>query len=156
MYKITVIVVGGLKESYWRDAEREYIKRLAPYAKYEVRELPEIAFRDANDRDRVLREEGEKILSALPEYGYVVVFAIEGKALSSEGFAQKLQEAGERGGHIFLVIGGSLGLSEAVIARADLALSLSPLTMTHQLARIVGAEQVYRAMTILHGKQYHR
>ncbi len=153
--KITVLAVGRLKERWWRQAADEYLKRLRPYA--DVREV-EVADRDVTcDEARALREEGDALLRALPAGAHVIALEIGGAQLSSEAFAERI-EALKTGGvsHVAFVVGGAAGLAPEVLARADERLSLGPMTLPHQLARVVLFEQVYRAARIARGEPYHR
>ncbi len=155
MYQLQLLCIGTLKEKYWREACAEYEKRLKPMARVRVQEIPEEPFAGVADRARIVAKEGEKILKAIPKDAYVIMLSPEAKQKTSEHFAQVLREEGERGRQLVFLIGGPLGFSQDVRDRADTILSLSSLTFTHQLARIVLIEQLYRAMTIVHGKQYH-
>jgi 23S rRNA (pseudouridine1915-N3)-methyltransferase len=153
--RITIVAVGRLKESYWRDAAAEYLKRLRPYATVEVIEVPD---RDVTADERgALRVEGEGVLRAIPDGAYVVVLAIDGKQLSSEGMSSWLELAGIEGrSSVAIIIGGAAGLDAAVMARADELLSLGAMTLPHQLARVVLLEQIYRSFRIMRGEPYHR
>ena len=157
---IALIGVGRLREQYFRGAADEYIKRLSRFGKIEEIELsdiPEPANASDEDRRRVKAREGEMILSKIKPADYVLALCIDGKQWDSEalsGHLQALEDAG-RGRQVF-VIGGSLGLSEAVIARANEKLSLSKMTFPHQLARVMLLEQVYRAYQIEAGTKYHK
>lgn len=153
--RITVIAVGRLKEPYWKDAAAEYLKRLRPYASIEIVEVPD---RDVTADERgALRVEAEGILKAIPDGAHVAVLDIKGKQLSSEGFSAWLELAGIEGrSSIALVIGGAAGLDGSVLARAAERLSLGPMTLPHQLARVVLLEQVYRGFRIMRGEPYHR
>lgn len=155
MYHIKIIVIGKLKENYWRDAEKEYVKRLCAYAKLSIHEIPEEPFRSSSERVQVLAKEGEKMIKLISKDAYCIALEMKGKSFSSEFFAELLKDAGERGGIVVFCIGGALGLSDKVLNRANMRCSFSALTFPHQLVRIVLLEQIYRAMTILHGKQYH-
>lgn len=155
MYQIKIIVIGKLKEDYWRDAEKEYLKRLGAYAKIFIHEIPEESFRSPSERTHVLAKEGEKMIKLISKDAYCIALEIKGKSFSSESFAELIKNNGERGGMIVFCIGGALGLSDEVLNRANMRCSFSALTFPHQLVRIVLLEQVYRAMTIVHGKQYH-
>ncbi|MBI2644566.1 23S rRNA (pseudouridine(1915)-N(3))-methyltransferase RlmH [Candidatus Uhrbacteria bacterium] len=155
MYHIKIICIGKLKEQYWRDAEKEYVKRLGAYAKFSVHEIPEEPFRSSAERIQVLAKEGGKMIKIIPKDAYCIALEIKGKSFSSESFAELIQGHGECGGMIVFCIGGALGLSDEVLERANTRCSFSALTFPHQLVRIVVLEQVYRAMTIVHGKQYH-
>lgn len=153
--KLTVIAVGRLKERYWREAADEYLKRLGPYATVRV---VEIADRDSGrDPARALAEEGADILRAIPDSAHVITLEIEGRMLSSEGFSARLGALGLGGSsNVALVIGGSVGLSPDVLQRANERLSLGPMTLPHNLARVVLLEQIYRAFRILRGEPYHK
>lgn len=145
MVKVNFVVVGKLKEAYWRAAQQEYLKRLSRFCKAEVRELPERA---------TLKEEAEDILRACR--GYTFALAVEGKGCSSEQFAGKLKELCDRGEEITFVIGSSCGLDGGVKTAAKELLSFSAMTFPHQLMRVVLLEQVYRAFMINAGSEYHK
>lgn len=155
MYQFRFLVVGKFKEDSWRWAWSEYTKRLRPFARCEVVEIKETSFTSLSDHVRVSAEEGEHLLAKLGRKTYTIVLDRGGKELASEQFAEVLKTEGERGTPITFIIGGPVGLSPEVRHQAALQLSLGRLTLPHQLARIVLIEQVYRAMTILHGKRYH-
>ncbi|MEK7648520.1 MAG: 23S rRNA (pseudouridine(1915)-N(3))-methyltransferase RlmH [Patescibacteria group bacterium] len=155
MYSITLIVVGKLKEQQWKSACEEYNKRMRPFSRMEIIELKEESFAKPSEKNRVLGLEGSRIAERIPRDSFVVALDREGTQYSSERLAQAIKQVGEMGDRIVFIIGGPLGLSPAILAKASLRLSLSQLTLPHQLARVVLAEQLYRAMTILHGKQYH-
>ena len=145
MQKIYFVVVGKIKESFYREAVAEYVKRLSRFAKIEIKELPEGANPEA---------EAEEILRSLK--GYVIALAVEGEKLSSEKLAQKLQKLTDSGKEITFVIGSSCGLSDRVKQAADYKLSFSDMTFPHQLMRVILAEQVYRAFMINAGSTYHK
>ena len=153
--RLTVIAVGRLKERYWREAADEYLKRLGPYATVRVIEVDD---RDSGrDAARALAEEGADVLRAVPEGAHVIALEIGGKQLSSEAFAARLGELALDGrSNVAFVIGGSVGLSEQVIRRADEKLSLGAMTFPHNLARVVLLEQVYRSFRINRGEPYHK
>jgi 23S rRNA (pseudouridine1915-N3)-methyltransferase len=147
--------VGRLKERFWRDAADEYLKRLGPYA--DVRVI-EIADRDpARGEERALAEEGADVLRALPPATHVIALEIGGRQMSSEQFSERLSNLGLEGrSDVAFVVGGSLGLAPEVLGRADERLSLGPMTLPHNLARVVVLEQVYRAFKIARGEPYHK
>lgn len=153
--KLAIVAVGRLKERFWRDAAEEYLKRLGPYANVKV---VEIADRDSGrDEARARAEEGADILRSLSEGAHVIALEIGGTQLSSEGFSAKLDALALSGrSTVAFVIGGSVGLSPEVLARADERLSLGPMTLPHNLARVVLLEQVYRAFRISRGEPYHK
>ena len=145
MQKIYFVVVGKIKESFYREAVAEYVKRLSRFAKVEIKELPEGTDPEAEKGD---------ILRACK--GYVIALAVEGEKLSSERLAKKLQKLTDEGKDITFVIGSSCGLADEVKARADYRLSFSDMTFPHQLMRVILAEQVYRAFMINAGSTYHK
>lgn len=158
--RITVVCVGKLKEKYWQAAVAEYSKRLSRYHKLEIIELADEKAPEsmsAAQEDEVKQKEGERILKALKEDAFVIALAIEGKRMTSEELSAFLEKKAVGGtSHIAFVIGGSLGLSPAVMARADYALSFSPMTFPHQMMRVILLEQVYRAEKILRKEPYHK
>ena len=155
MMRIDVVCVGRLKERHWREAADEYLKRLTPYARVSVVEIPD---RDVTaDEARALSAEGAGILGAVSGDAVVVALEIGGVERSSEGFAAWLEECATSGrGHVAFVIGGAAGLHPDVLARADVRMSLGPMTLPHQMARVVLLEQIYRAFRIARGEPYHR
>ena len=157
MLRITVIAVGKLKEKFWTAACDEYLKRLRPYAKVAVAEIADVDPARAGGVEAARDREGEGILAAVPEGARVILMAIEGKQRSSVGFSQHLDELALRGdSDLAFVIGGSDGVSEAVRARADETFSFGPITLPHNLARVVLLEQIYRAFKISRGEPYHK
>ncbi len=160
MYKITILCVGGLKESYWREACAEYQKRLRPFCRFTVTEVSEERIPNnpsAAQIKAVVDAEGERLLAKLDSSSLPVALCIEGKECSSEQLAELIEQYAIGGeGDITFLIGGSWGLSDAVKAKARLRMSMSPMTFPHQLARVMLCEQVYRAMQILSGGQYHK
>ena len=145
MQKITFVVVGKIKENFYREAVAEYAKRLSRFAKLEIKELAE---------NSSLETEAEDILRSLK--GYVIALCVEGEKLSSEKLASKLTKLEDTGKEITFVIGSSCGLSDRVKAVADYRLSFSDMTFPHQLMRVILAEQVYRAYMINAGATYHK
>jgi 23S rRNA (pseudouridine1915-N3)-methyltransferase len=159
MIDLSIITVGTLKESYLKEAVSEYKKRLSQYAKVDEINIKEEAIHNEDDRseiERALSAEGEKILAAIPKSSAVIALCVEGKQLSSEDLAEKFREMKDTFGRITLIIGSSYGLCDKVKSRADLKLSVSKLTFPHQLMRPLLMEIVYRSMTILAGKRYHK
>ena len=158
--KISLIAVGKLKENYLKEGVGEYTKRLTAYCNMEITEVADEAAADKlspAEEEQVKAREGEKILSKIKENSYVIALHIHGKQLSSEELASKFEELALKGkSHLTFVIGGSLGLSEAVLKRADLKLSFSPMTFPHQLMRLILLEQVYRGFKIIKGEPYHK
>ena len=154
-----LICVGRLKERYWREAAAEYEKRLTRFGRFETLELPDLPepVNSSPAIERQIRQkEGEAILAKIREDDVVIALCIEGKQLDSVQLSQKLGELSASGRRVVFVIGGSLGLSEAVVSRAQMKLSFSPMTFPHQLARVMLLEQTYRAMKIAAGERYHK
>lgn len=157
---ITLIAVGKLKEKPYRQMADEYLKRLSRYGKVEEIELPDLP-EPANSSPAVemqIRElEGEAILGRIKPSDYVIALTIPGRQWDSPGLSRHVDEMMSRGNSsLVFVIGGSLGLSGRVIARADEELSMSKMTFPHQLARVMLLEQLYRAMKIRAGERYHK
>lgn len=154
--KISIIAVGKLKEQFWKQALGEYLKRLQSYADVSITEVADLDPARFGD-EQTLQKEGEAILGALPERALVVLLAIEGKLVTSENLAELMQANMVEGvSHIVFIIGGSLGVSGEVARRADVQISLGRITLPHNLARVVLAEQVYRAFRIMRNEPYHK
>ena len=155
--KFTVVAVGKLKERFWADACAEYLKRIQPYVKTKVVEIPDVDPARAGGESVATEREGAAILKALPDRAHVVLLAIGGKQRSSESLSSHLDELALRGAdEIAFVIGGSCGTSAAVGQRANETLSFGPITLPHNLARVVLLEQLYRACKISRGEPYHK
>lgn len=153
---ITIIAVGKLKEKFWKDACNEYLKRLGGYASVSVKEVPDIDSSLAGE-EAAKGKEGKAILSALPSKSHVILLAIEGKQKSSVELAKRIEDLSVHGtGSLSFVIGGSDGVSEEVYQRADETISFGPITLPHNLARVVLLEQIYRAFRIIKGEPYHK
>ena len=145
--KITLIVIGKLKEKFLVAGVEEYLKRLKKFATVEVREISE---------QRTVEEEGRKILSFVPQNSWLCVLDVAGVPLSSEEFAKKIAALNLDGvSNLTFAIGGAFGVSEDLRRAANLRLSLSQMTFTHQMARLILAEQIYRAFKINRNEPYH-
>ena len=157
---IQIICIGKLKEKYWTDAVAEYMKRLSSYSSVKIVELKESRLPDKAgpaEEEKVKAEEGREILKSIKDGTYVVTLEIQGKQLSSEELASKIEGLGIEGKcDVAFVIGGSLGLSEEVSKRADFKLSFSKMTFPHQMMRVVLLEQVYRSFKIMRHEAYHK
>lgn len=154
-----VLAVGSLKEKWQKDGAGEYLKRLTRYGKYETAEVPdepEPAKPSKALNDMVMEKEGKALLSRIRPNDKVVALCINGKQLSSEELASETQKWEQEGKRVVFVIGGSLGLSDAVVARADYKLSFSKMTFPHPLMRVILLEQLYRAARINAGERYHK
>ena len=157
--KITILAVGKLKEKYLRDGVAEYLKRLSPFAKIECIEIAEEKVPEnfsPAEKEKTLAREGERLLARVPEGSTLVVLDVAGEPLSSEELSEKLGAWMVEGvSDITFLIGGPFGLSPAVRKAARLRLSFSRMTFTHQMARLLLVEQIYRAFKILRGEKYH-
>ena len=156
---MALICMGRLKEKYWRDAAAEYEKRLSRFGKWETIELPDLPEPSNSSpaiEEQIKKKEGDAILSKIRDGDIVVCLCIDGKQMDSVQLSKKLTELVDTGRRVVFVIGGSLGLAQAVVARAQVKLSFSPMTFPHQLARIMLLEQTYRAMKIAAGERYHK
>lgn len=155
--KIKIIALGKIKEKFLKLGIDEFLKRLTPYASIEICELTPIEIKDENLLDKILEQEGEKILSNIKQNSYVITLEIDGINYSSEKFAQKIKEITNSGfNEIVFVIGSSCGISKNVSDRANLKISLSKMTFLHQFARLLLTEQIYRAFKIIKGETYHK
>ncbi|MBQ3079922.1 MAG: 23S rRNA (pseudouridine(1915)-N(3))-methyltransferase RlmH [Clostridia bacterium] len=154
-----VICVGSLKEKWQKEACAEYLKRLSRYGRYDVIEVPdepEPAKPSEILNKQVMEKEGRQILSKIRPQDRVVALCIKGKAMDSEELSRETQAWEMDGKRTVFVIGGSLGLSDEVVARADVKLSFSKLTFPHTLMRVILLEQLYRAARIAAGERYHK
>lgn len=158
--RISLCCVGKIKEKFYRDAIEEYKKRLSKYCKLEIFEGADEKNPDGDSegaRQRVIKKEGEAILSFLKEDAYVIALDIKGTMLDSLELSKKIERLGVEGrSHIQFIIGGSLGLHEEVLKRADFRLSFSPMTFPHQLMRVILLEQLYRSFRIINNEPYHK
>ena len=156
--KITLITVGTLKEDYLRRAMEEYVRRIGALATWEELNLKEEKLKDESPSSvkAALRAEGERILAVLPKDATAVALCVEGKQYSSEELAALVGRAEDEKGKLCLVIGSSWGLAEEVKAACHVRLSVSKMTFPHQLMRVILGEVVYRSLTILKGKKYHK
>lgn len=155
--KFTIVAVGKLKERFWADACAEYLKRLQPYARTQVKEVADVDPARVGGVEAARVKEGSAILAAVPATSHLLLLAIDGKQRSSTGLSQRLDALALGGtSDISFVIGGSDGVSEAVRSRADETLSFGPITLPHNLARVVLLEQLYRAQRISRGEPYHK
>ena len=161
MLSVRILCVGKLKERFYLDAAQEYAKRLSPYCRLTVQELSEQRLLPSPSRaqiDAALAQEGQTIASHIPAGAFVVALCVEGALRSSPQLAElvlRRQQDGEHK-HLVFLIGGSYGLDEGVKSRADVRLSMSPMTFPHHLARVMLLEQLYRAFKINEGSAYHK
>ena len=146
MVSVKIIAVGRLKEPYFKAAFDEYAKRLSPFCRLTAEEI-----------EKALETEAEKILAKIPSGSCVIPLCIEGKQRTSEGFAELIGSRISAGtGSFVFIIGGSFGLAEKVKSAGSIRLSMSEMTFPHRLARIMLAEQLYRAFSIINNRKYHK
>lgn len=159
MLSVKMITVGNLKEAYLRDAAAEYSKRLGGFCSFSLVELKEEKLPDppsAAQIDTALRKESERILAECSKRAYKIALCVEGKQLSSEELAARLEDISSTHSEICLIIGSSHGLADSVKTACDMRLSVSKLTFPHQLMRVILLEAVYRAFNIIKGTHYHK
>ena len=158
--KITIVCVGKIQEKFYRDALVEYTKRLSRYCSLSITEVADEKTKEqASDVEcAIIKDrEGERILKSIREDGYVITLAIDGKNLDSVELSKKIENLALTGkSNLYFVIGGSLGLSDEVMKRADYKLSFSRMTFPHQLMRVILLEQIYRSYRIINHEPYHK
>ena len=156
---INIISVGKIKEKYFTAAIDEYAKRLSRFVKLNITEVQDEKIPDnasGKEMELIKEKEGAKILAKLPQNSFVVTLCIEGKELSSEELAEKISDISMTSSNITFIIGGSLGLADAVKCKSNLRLSFGRMTLPHQLMRVVLLEQIYRAFKINNHESYHK
>ena len=160
MLAVKLICVGRMRESYYIEAFREYAKRLGAYCRLETAELAEERLPERPSQgqiDAALEKEAAEILRQIPAEAYTVALCVEGRQMSSEALSELLSQRESSGKpKLCFIVGGSYGLAEKVKARAQLRLSMSPMTFPHHLARVMLAEQIYRGFKIKEGSRYHK
>jgi len=158
--KVSILTVGKIKEKYLKDAIAEYTKRLSKYCKLEIIEVADEKTPDNASEvieDQIRAKEAERLLKYVKEGAYVITLEINGKQLTSEQFADKIDTLGIQGiSHIIFIIGGSIGLGREVLEKSSYALSFSKMTFPHQLMRVILLEQIYRSYRIINGEPYHK
>lgn len=157
--KISILCVGKIKEKFYRDAIKEYEKRLSAYTKLNIFEISDEKVKTENEAEIAIaiEKEGRNILSKIKDNQYVISLEILGKSLSSEALADKINSLAISGSSdVVFIIGGSYGLSEEVKKRSNYNLSFSEMTFTHQIMRVILLEQIYRAFKIIRKEPYHK
>ena len=159
MLNVKIYVTGTLKEQYYKDAIAEYKKRLGAYCKLEIIEYKEYKLPEEPSQKQIeqaLAAEGERILADVSPRAYKIAMCVEGNQLSSEEFAVKLDEIATTNGEVALIVGSSFGLSEELKRACDFRMSVSKMTLTHQMLRVWLVEIIYRCLSISHGGKYHK
>ncbi len=159
MLNVKIYVTGTLKEQYYKDAIAEYKKRLGAYCKLDIIEYKEYKLPENPSQKQIeqaLIVEGQKILSDIPSKAYKIAMCVEGKQLSSEEFAEKLDQISTTNGELAIIIGSSYGLSNELKQACDFRMSVSKMTLTHQMLRVWLVEIIYRCLSINNGGKYHK
>lgn len=159
MLNVKIYVTGTLKEQYYKDAIAEYKKRLNAYCKLDIIEYKEYKLPENPSQKQIeqaLIVEGQKILSDISPKAYKIAMCVEGKQLSSEEFAEKLDQISTTNGELAIIIGSSYGLSNELKQACDYRLSVSKMTLTHQMLRVWLVEIIYRCLSINNGGKYHK
>jgi 23S rRNA (pseudouridine1915-N3)-methyltransferase len=152
---IDLITVGKMRTKHWLQAQQDYAKRLGFYTTFQLTEVKDAVGRGSPDM--VARQkEGELLLKGAAEANHIILLSPEGKQMTSPGLARWLRRRIENNGRLAFLIGGPLGFSDEVFAASHEQIALSPLTFTHEMARVIFMEQLYRAFTIMNGEQYHK
>lgn len=158
--KVTILCVGKIKEKFYRDAIAEYEKRLSRYCKLEIVEVADEKTPDNASELvelQIKEKEAERMEKYIKDGAYIIALAIEGKQLDSVELSEKIEQLGTGGtSHIIFIIGGSLGLADRILKRADYKLSFSKMTFPHQLMRVILLEQIYRSYRIMNREPYHK
>lgn len=157
--KFTFLTIGKIKEKWMRQGIDEYLKRLSPIAKVEILSPDEEKMPENPSpalKEKVMEKEGEKLLKYLKDEDFLILLDLRGKPVTSEELAHIIRQKMVSGtSHFFFMIGGPYGNGENIRKRANLKISISAMTFTHQMARLILAEQVYRAMKIIRHEPYH-
>jgi len=154
---INIIAVGKIREKYIKSGIEEFLKRIQPYSSVKIIEIEAEMVKSDDQIKKAMDIEGEKILNIISDSAYIIVLDVFGKKLSSEKFASKIQNISTQGiNQLVIIIGGAFGLDEKVKKNADFSLSLSEMTLPHQLARLFLLEQIYRSFKIINNEPYHK
>ncbi len=154
--KLTIICLGKYKEKAYLELEKEYVKRLSPFAKLKVIELAEQSYRKNSDIEQIKNKEADEIRKYLPKGAIVILLDEDGVLRNSIDFASNLERLTSLGQELVFILGSGVGLSPTLLEVANYTFSLSKLTFPHNLARILLLEQLYRACMINSGKEYHK
>ena len=152
---IDLIAVGKMKTKHWLQAQQDYEKRLRHYTTFQLKEVKDAVGRGSPDAV-AMQKEGELLLKGAEQANRIILLSPEGQQMTSPGLAKWLRRGVEDNGRLAFLIGGPLGFSDEVITASHEQIALSPLTFTHEMARIIFMEQLYRAFTIMNGEKYHK
>src|SRR6056297_1208013 len=154
--QLTLVMIGKNKESFVEEGFNHFIKRIKKYVSFQTKEVPGLKKSKNLSAEEIKREEGVRLLKHIPKGSEIVLLDERGSRMSSEKFAKWVEKKMTHGGQsMCFIIGGAYGFSEEVYKKASFKLSLSDMTFSHQLIRIIFAEQLYRALTIIKGEPYH-
>ncbi len=153
---IKIIAPGKIKDKHMMALIDDYVKRINHYQKLEIIEVKDETINANNSSDNIKQKEGERILNKIEANDYVICLDLKGEMMDSIAFSEKIDNLVNRSNNIVFVIGGSLGIHEDVLKRANASLKLSPMTFLHQMTRLILLEQIYRAFKILHHETYHK
>ena len=159
MLNINIVCIGKIKENYLKDAINEYSKRLSKYCKLSITELPDEKIPEKineNIANEIKTKECNNILNHIKKDSYIICLDLTGKEFSSEDFSKKIENISMENSNITFIIGGSLGLTNLLLQKANLKICFSKMTFPHQLIRVFLLEQLFRAFKISHGETYHR
>jgi len=156
MIKLTIICLGKYKEKAFLELEKEYLKRLKAFAKVNIQELPEVPYQDGQDIDRIKEKEAEQVKKYIPKNSIVLLLEEKATQRNSEDLAKFLDRLTSLGQELVFVIGSGVGLHESLRGLSNYQISLSPLTFTHNFARVLLLEQIYRSQMISSGRKYHK
>ncbi|MFW6007308.1 MAG: 23S rRNA (pseudouridine(1915)-N(3))-methyltransferase RlmH [Halanaerobiales bacterium] len=159
--KINIITVGKIKENYIKTGMENYIKRMKRFCDINIYEVKSEKAKGSNltgaQIEKVKKKESERVYDKVPENDYIIALSVKGKPMTSEGLAQSIQNLQVQGNsNISFLVGGPMGLSDEILEKADYTLSLSHMTFTHQMIRLILLEQLYRAFKIINGEPYHK
>jgi 23S rRNA (pseudouridine1915-N3)-methyltransferase len=158
MLKINILAIGSIKESYIKLGIEEYQKRLSRFVELTILELPETPVKTPNKEDikKALQVDGVHLKKVIPQGAYVIILDRQGQSFNNETLAKRIDVLQQKNSQLVLIIGGSHGVDESIVALAKEKWSFSALTFPHQLFRLLLLEQLYRSMTILKGHPYHK
>jgi 23S rRNA (pseudouridine1915-N3)-methyltransferase len=155
--KIKIVSVGKVKKGFIRQGEIDYIQRIQKFSSLQIDHIKEEKIVKSRKPDEIITSEGERLLKKIPPRSWIVSLDKDGTLFSSESFAQLISRVMNKGtAYLLFIIGGTLGLSKAVKNKSDTVVSLSKMTFTHEMTRLILLEQIYRSFTILKGKKYHK